>query len=188
MDGKSVVQLFLWDSTNTYVGQVTNYAFGPDGKTVEFSIPAATLKTAGGSIDVKADVNDSAFLPGTFAGNTFTVNAPAPPEGPHTLKVGIVYSATTAAHYFGTPDPTVGQTAYGQLFMAAQNQATAAGVPFDVLSEADLKDLTKISGYDALVFPFVPQRQYGGSSGDPGYSDPGGLQVSRRSSSPPATS
>ena len=153
VDGKAVVQPFLWDAAGVYQGPIANYAYGPDGKTLEFSLPATSVKTTGGSIDVKVDVNDNAFLPGVFANAPFTVNAPAAPAPAHTLKVGIVYSATTAAHYFGTADPTVGQTAYGQLFMAAQNQATAAGVPFDVLSEADLKDLTKISGYDALVFP-----------------------------------
>ncbi len=153
VNGQTVARPYLYDAAGGYVGPVSNYAFGPDGKTLELSIPAATLQTSGGSIDVKLDVNDTAFLPGSYAGNTLTVTPPAAPAAAHTLKIGIVYSATTAAHYFGTPDPTVGQTAYGQLFMAAQNQATAAGVPFDVLSEADLKDLTKISGYDALVFP-----------------------------------
>jgi hypothetical protein len=74
-----------------------------------------------------------------------------PPVADHPLRVGIVYSETSAGLYFGGTD--AGKTAYSQLFMAAQNQAAAAGVPFDVLSEADLKDLAKISGYDALIFP-----------------------------------
>ena len=37
--------------------------------------------------------------------------------------------------------------------MAAQNQAAAAGVPYDLLTEADLTDLAKLATYDTLIFP-----------------------------------
>src|SRR5262249_59188710 len=66
-------------------------------------------------------------------------------------KVGIVYSATTAALYFG--GGPAGQTAYADLFMAAQHQAEAAGVSYDILTEADLTNVAKLSQYSALVFP-----------------------------------
>src|SRR3546814_14954977 len=37
--------------------------------------------------------------------------------------------------------------------MSVQAQAIQAGIPFDILTEADLTDLNKLSHYDALVFP-----------------------------------
>ena len=44
-------------------------------------------------------------------------------------------------------------TAYSQLIMAAQSQAIAAGVPFDILTESDLTNLSKVVNYDAIIFP-----------------------------------
>ncbi len=70
---------------------------------------------------------------------------------PTVKKVGIVYSATTAALYFG--GGSAGQTAYADLFMAAQHQAEAAGVSYDLLTEADLTNVAKLSQYSALIFP-----------------------------------
>ena len=70
---------------------------------------------------------------------------------PAVKKVGIVYSATTAALYFG--GGSAGQTAYADLFMAAQHQAEAAGVSYDLLTEADLTNVAKLSQYSALIFP-----------------------------------
>ena len=37
--------------------------------------------------------------------------------------------------------------------MAVQNQAAAAGVPYDLLTEADLTNLAKLATYDTLIFP-----------------------------------
>jgi serralysin len=54
-----------------------------------------------------------------------------------TEKVAIVYSPTTAALYFGLPTAQA-QTAYDDLFMAAQQQARAAGVSYDILTESQL--------------------------------------------------
>ncbi|MFC7688864.1 polysaccharide deacetylase family protein [Paeniroseomonas aquatica] len=69
---------------------------------------------------------------------------PARTEAGH--RIGIVYSTTTAARFFDA-------TAYADLFMAAQNQARMAGIPFDLLTEDDLTDLAKLVNYDTLVFP-----------------------------------
>ena len=66
-------------------------------------------------------------------------------------KVGIVYSATTAALYFGGGQ--AGETAYSDLFMSAQHQAEAAGVSYDILTEADLTNVAKLAQYSALIFP-----------------------------------
>jgi hypothetical protein len=62
------------------------------------------------------------------------------------MRIGIVYSDTTAANYFSA-------TAYSDLIMAAENQAVQAGIPFDLLTESDLTNLSKLVNYDALVFP-----------------------------------
>ena len=63
-----------------------------------------------------------------------------------THKVGIVFSATSSAKYFDA-------TAYSELFRAAQEQAQAAGVPFDILTEADLTNVSKLAQYSTLIFP-----------------------------------
>ena len=61
-------------------------------------------------------------------------------------RIGIVYSATTAADFFSLG-------AYSQLFMSAQAQAMQSGIPYDILQESDLTSLTTLAKYDALVFP-----------------------------------
>ena len=63
-----------------------------------------------------------------------------------THKVAIVYSDTTAALYFS-------QTAYADLFMAAQNQARMAGVSYDIIDESQLTNINNLIGYDAIIFP-----------------------------------
>ena len=63
-----------------------------------------------------------------------------------THKVAIVYSDTSANLYFN-------QTAYSDLFMAAQNQARMAGVSYDVIDESKLTDINNLIGYDAIIFP-----------------------------------
>src|SRR5690349_7315739 len=64
-------------------------------------------------------------------------------------KVAIVYSDTSANLYFN-------QTAYSDLFMAAQNQARMAGVSYDVIDESQLTNINNLTGYDALIFPAMP--------------------------------
>ncbi len=66
-------------------------------------------------------------------------------------KVAIIYSATTAALYFG--GGPAAESAYSDLFMAAQQQARAAGVSYDLLSESDLTNVAALSQYSALIFP-----------------------------------
>ena len=71
---------------------------------------------------------------------------PPPVRTDTNLKVAIVFSETSAAKYFS-------ETAYSQLIMAAQSQAIAAGVPFDILTESDLTNLSTVVNYDAIIFP-----------------------------------
>lgn len=123
------------------------FAYNADHTVLEVSVAAAQIGTPK-SLNVLADVNNSVFLPGDYGAGPYTVSdASTLPARTYTgHKVGIVYSESTAANYFSP-------MAYSQLYMAAQNQAAAAGVPYDLLSESDLTDLTKLSNYDTLIFP-----------------------------------
>jgi hypothetical protein len=94
-------------------------------------------------------VNNNTFLPGDYTQNSYTVfaNQTLPTRSdPSDKKIAIVYSETSANRYFS-------KTAYSQLFMSIQDEAMMAGIPFDLLNEADLKDMTKLVNYDTLVFP-----------------------------------
>lgn len=145
------------------------FARSADGTTIEFAV----AKTAIGSpaaVDVLIDVNNTVFLPSVYAGNAYTVSEPValPARTDMSKKVAIVYSETTANRYFGDPSlpnqKNINETAYSQLFMAAQNQAAMAGVPYDLITEADLKNLSALVNYDAIVFPsfqFVKQADVG---------------------------
>ena len=111
-------------------------------------MPLAQIASAAPSVNILADVNNTTFLPGDYAAGPYTVidTSTLPVVTDLSHKVGIVYSATTAAQYFSA-------TAYSQLFMSVQNQAAAAGVPYDLLTEADLTNLAKLATYDTLIFP-----------------------------------
>jgi hypothetical protein len=62
------------------------------------------------------------------------------------MRIGIVYSETSAKLAY-SPD------IYSKLFLEAQSQAMIAGIPFDILSEADLTDINIVRQYDTLLFP-----------------------------------
>lgn len=126
---------------------VTNLtaAYSADGTTLEFAVPLAAIGNPG-TINTVYDVNDAVFSPPDYTTTPYVVyNTGAVRTDPMT-RIGIVYSQTTASHYFS-------ETAYSHLFMAVQSQAMQAGVAFDLLSESDLTDLSKLANYDALVFP-----------------------------------
>lgn len=141
------IGLFSGDAGQTLLQSGLQHGFSADAKTIEFAVAKSAMTGATGSVNVLVDVNDQTYLPVDYV-NQFTIRdgGTVPPVADDGLKVAIVYSATTAARYFDL-------TAYSQLFMAAQSQATMAGVPFDVLSEADLTDALKLASYDAIVFP-----------------------------------
>jgi RTX calcium-binding nonapeptide repeat (4 copies) len=117
-----------------------------DGKQWEVGVSKNLLSVTGTGINVLADVNNTTFLPGDYNRSPLTVSStPLPTRTDLSKKVGIVYSETSANKFFD-------KKAYGQLFANAQNQAIQAGVNFDVLTETDLKDLSKVVQYDSLVF------------------------------------
>jgi serralysin len=138
--------LYSGNAGQTLIGQV-DFKRSADGKRLEVAIPKASLATNGTDLQAYIDVNNAVFLPGDYASNSLTIsNTPLPTRTNLNKRVGIVYSEASANKFFD-------KKAYGQLFTAAQNAAIAAGVPFDLLKESDLKDLGKIVNYDALIFP-----------------------------------
>ncbi|MBR0843456.1 hypothetical protein JQ607_24935 [Bradyrhizobium liaoningense] len=159
-------------------GAPLNFSMSADGKSVELAIPQGLLTPAGGSaptsINFAALINGSVGLPGDFSGPQYTITDPSTlvPVDHTVKKVAIIYSATTAALYFGgagsggesgggtVPGASgAGQTAYADLFMAAQHQAAAAGVSYDLLTEADLTNVAKLAQYSALIFPSMENVQ-----------------------------
>jgi hypothetical protein len=156
-----VVQPYLYaGGTNALISATPlNFGFSTDHKSVEVAVPQALLTPAGGvapkSINLVAAINNSVFLPGDYASNPqYVVTDPSTlVTVNHAIKkVGIVWSETTANKYFS-------KTAYSDLFMAAQHQAEAAGVSYDLLTEADLTNVSKLAQYSALVFPSMANVQ-----------------------------
>ena len=164
-DTNGVLQPYLYSVTSTGIatqlnsGAPLNFGVSGNGESVEVAVPQTLLTPSGGpaptSIDFAALINNGAVaLPGDFSNSPqYAITDPSTlvPVNTAVKKVGIVYSATTAALYFG--GGAAGQTAYADLFMAAQHQAAAAGVSYDLLSEADLTNVAKLSQYSALIFP-----------------------------------
>jgi serralysin len=143
-----VARLYTGGAGETFVSEI-NYAFSADGRIVEMAVAKSLMAGNPSQVRVLADINDNVFVPNDYAvANLVIGDAPVPPPPPYnpSMRIAIVYSETTAAHYFD-------KTVYGQLFMSAQNQARQAGVPFDLLKEADLLDPANLVGYDAIVFP-----------------------------------
>lgn len=132
-----------------------NYSYSSDRQVVEFAIPISALGNAPQSMDVAIDVNDQVFLPGDFNGQSYTLfaNKNLPVRTDTSKKVGIVFSQTTADQFFGLADVATNQTGYSQLFMSVQEEVMMSGVPFDLLSEDDLKDINNLVNYDTLIFP-----------------------------------
>jgi hypothetical protein len=164
-DGAGSLQPYIYSITSSGTSVLLNngvpltYALSGSGQSIEIAFPQNLLTPSGGasphSVNFAALINNgAAALPGDFSSSPqYTITDPSilVPVDHAIKKVGIVYSATTAALYFGgTP---AGQTAYSDLFMAAQHQAAAAGVSYDLLSEADLTDVAKLAQYSALIFP-----------------------------------
>jgi serralysin len=130
----------------TLIGQV-DFKRSSDGKTLEVAIPKTTIVANSSEIRAYIDINDRVFVPGDYASNSLNVSTTVlPARTSLSQRIAIVYSETSANKFFD-------KKAYDQLFASAQNQAIQAGVAFDLLTESDLKDLSKLVNYDALVFP-----------------------------------
>lgn len=140
--------LYSGAAGGTLVADNLVLAYNADKTMVELRVPKDLLGNPG-SIDTVYDINDTAIIPSFYQDNAIRVwdDSELASVIPATdTRIAIVYSATTAANYFS-------QTAYSDLFMAAQSQAAQAGVPFDIITEADLTDINKLAQYKAIVFP-----------------------------------
>jgi serralysin len=161
-DAAGIPRLYTGDAGQTLVPLATPipYGFSGDRTVVEFAVSRSDLGNPT-NINTLYDVNNSAFLPASFSTGQYTIVDPAalPPRTDLSKKVAIVYSETTAQRFFGLPSVEVNKTGYSQFFMAAQAQAQAAGLPFDIITESDLSNLATLVNYDAIIFPsfeFVP--------------------------------
>ena len=145
--GDGIARLYSGAVGETWVGNI-DYKIALDGKSIEFALPKSLIGSGVTTVKMMADINNSFFLPVDYTRPPYTLTDPAsiPQPAANGYRIAIVYSETSAANFFG-------DMAYSQLFMTAQSQAMAAGIPFDIVSEADLINLTKMSGYDAIVFP-----------------------------------
>ncbi len=145
-------------SPHLYTGAAAqNWLTGPlpharsaDGTVVEIALNQALLDPSALSIDISVDINNVVFVPADFTGPGYTLFHPAdlPARSQNRpVRVGIVYSATSAAKYFG-------DKAYSQLYAAMQHQCMQAGIPYTLLHESDLADINKIKDLDVLFLPY----------------------------------
>jgi serralysin len=162
----------LWGSGNSVIpelyqyqsgawqpqGALSSYAVSSDQLALEVAIPASLLglgvTSPQPSITLVADISNAIFLPADYADGSLTLpGAPLPPRTDLSKRVGVVYCTATAQNFYGANNPP-NSRAYSQLFMAMQHQSMMSGVPFDLLTETDLTDVSKIVNYDALIFPY----------------------------------
>lgn len=152
-DGKA--QLFTGAAGETFVADL-DYAYNANRSVIEIAVSQVLIDSALPAVQVLADVNDSVFLPNDYGNITLQVGELPPPvvnpDASDALRVAILYSETTADNFYDV-------TAYGQLFMSAQNQAMQAGIPYDLLTEADLLDPANLAAYDAIIFPAFSHAQ-----------------------------
>jgi peptidoglycan/xylan/chitin deacetylase (PgdA/CDA1 family) len=146
-DASGNPSLYTGDAGQTLVSAGLLHGASANNTIVEFAIPKALIGSPQ-AINTLYDVNNAVYLPSSYSAAQYEIRDAGnlPPRTDFTKKVGIVYSETTANNFFD-------KTAYSQLFMNAQSQAAMAGVPFDILTEADLTNLAKLANYDTLVFP-----------------------------------
>lgn len=130
------------------------YAYDEEHRILEFAVPASLIGSPKQKVSLIGDINNTLFFPSDYSmGQLDIINAPM-----KTLKrtepsrrIGIVYSQTSRSNFYDSDQKQ--QKAHSRLFMAVQEQALMAGIPYDLLSEDDLTDLSKIIDYDLLVFP-----------------------------------
>ena len=145
-DGKPY--LYKDSDGQTFVLGPLNFATSADatgGSIMEIEVDEAAIGTPSGeAIGLLFDVNNNSYLPRSYWPNT---NDYELKRQTSTAPIAIVYSATSEAQFFDSK-------AYAQLFMSVQSQAIMAGLPFDLLTEDDLLDLSKITKYKTIVFPY----------------------------------
>jgi serralysin len=145
--------LYTGGQGQTLVLSNIQVAYSADYQTIEFAVPKTAIGSPG-AFDVLYDVNNSVYGPSNYSALPYVAFDSTATRTDPTQRIGIVYSQTTANNYFSP-------TAYAQLVMAVQSQAMQAGISFDLLTESDLKNISKLANYEALVFPSFSNIQSG---------------------------
>ena len=145
---------YLYDQAGTFVTGPLEHSYNADKTVLELVVPSALIGNPQGKISLIGDISDQTFFPESYDSDQFSVsNEPLnlPPRTDFSKRVGIVYSETSKNHFYDINLPI--QKAYSQLFMAMQYNSMMAGIPFDLLTEDDLTDISKLVNYDTLIFP-----------------------------------
>ncbi len=151
---------YLYDSTGAFVTGPLEHSYNADKTIIEIVVPTSYIGEPQNDIGVIGDINDQIFFPADYSSGQFSIsNTPLnlPPRTDFSKRVGIVYSQTSKNYFYDSTSSI--QKAYSQLFMSMQHSAMMAGIPFDLLNEDDLTDISKLVNYDALIFPnfsYVP--------------------------------
>lgn len=145
VNADGTVSLYSGDAGANLIRGGIEASWSADKTILEFRVAKSDLGNPT-AIDTLYDINNTTFLPSSFSAKPFTVFDNTGIAQASDTRIAIVFSETTERNYFS-------ETAYSQLFMAAQAQATQAGLPFDILKESDLTNLATLSKYDTIVFP-----------------------------------
>ena len=151
-DANGTPALYSDAAGQTSVGTISHAALqtAAGASVVEMQVPQALIGTPANEVRLLLDINDQYYLPAFYSNAshyTISRESQLPVNSTHSKRVGIIYSQTTANHFWSPKS-------YSQLFMSTQTQAMMAGVPFDLLQEDDLLDMELLSRYDTLVFPY----------------------------------
>jgi serralysin len=130
------------------------HAYDESHQILEFAVPAELISSPKEKLSLIGDINNTLFFPSDYTmGQLDISNTPMvrPKRQGMDKRIGIVYSQTSRANFYDADQKQ--QKAHSRLFMAVQEQALMAGIPYDLLSEEDLNDLSRLIKYDLLVFP-----------------------------------
>ncbi len=151
---------YLYRGDGTYVTGPLEHGYNDERTVLEIKVPASYLDNPQQDIGVIGDINDETFFPKYYTLGQYSIsNTPLqlPKRTDFSKRVGIVYSKTSKERFYDAGLSI--QKAYSQIFMTMQYHSMMAGIPFDLLTEEDLTDISKLVNYDVLVFPnfsYVP--------------------------------
>ena len=182
-DANGSLQPYLYSATSTAHdgsqlngGQPLNWSPSSAGNGFEIAIPQSLLTPSGGTAPTAINFTYcSTTAPGypavSASSRNITIGDPAAitPLDHSVKKIVIIYSQETADNYFkgatdasGNPIPQASlTTAYNDLFLTAQDQADAAGVPYDIITADQLATMTaaQLAQYSAIVIPSMDNVQ-----------------------------
>ncbi len=146
--------LYSTEPYGTFVYGPLTHSYNSAKTVLEFSIPSSLIGSVQNDLELLIDINDSTYIPSNYFAEPLTALAKdfkSPIRTDLTKKVAVVYSESTKNQFYDK-DLSI-QKAYSQLFMTMQYQSMMAGVPFELLSEDDLTDISKLVNYDTIIFP-----------------------------------